>query len=355
MKKLLKIALFAALFLFLLGFSNRSDFIAHYAGTQAALAGDTVYSPQMNQATQVAYYGRLARADEDQQNFAYPAYAILVFTPFTVVPYPLASLLWTALSLGLVLVMLRAYGRSWLEGLLLLVVLHQPLVALLLGQTVLWSAAWLGFGLLALKQKRNGLSALAFVLASLQPTIVIPLVLVILLRERRALLYYLSLMAAWLGVSLVAFGFWLPAWIASLSAYAGYTNYLVWIARSTPLLIAPALALLAASMLQQDVMKRGALALAALWILLPLTGLYHLALMLPFVVGYNRLRLVLLAAALWLLSPFSFEVRALEALLASVMVAGLVVYDGLSALELNWNFEQFSLHFEPIKAKNGGI
>lgn len=305
------------------------DFTPRYVPAQAALMGQSAYSDVVTTQSQIAYYGAPATADMDQHRFGYPAYSLFVYGALTVLPLRAAALVWMVAQVALCLWMLHLHGVGVWKALALIVLLREPLVALLIGQSVLWSVAWIGLALWTLERARHPQAAVAFALAALQPTITVPLALVVLLRYPHALRVYVLIMTGVVGASVVVFGWWIPDWLHGLTAYAGYVSYMVWIAPLLPLVIPFALGGgLWAALPSTPLWERAGLGLAALVLLLPLTGLYHLALFLPMLVRQSWRWSLVIGVVAWGMSIFPFELRIVEVL----AVAGVVAWVSLPAV-----------------------
>lgn len=323
MKTLLLIALSVGFALWLIA-PSPNDFTVPYTGAQQARAGVYVYGAEATEATQTAYYGAVIGNTGDQQRFAYPAYSLFVFAPFTMLSFREAFAAWEALQVMLVLLAMRRLGIRPMYAALVLVALKEPLVNVLVGNTALWGAAWVGFGLAALERQQERRAGVWFALAALQPTITVPLALLVLSSRRKALICYLLTLAVIGSASLVLWGCWIPDWLEQIRAYGGYVNFMVWL----PAFFLPAVILGVAALwrgLQSGGTGRYALLLSGLVSLLPLTGLYHLSL-------FSLARLSarwwgLIGVVMWSLSALPFAVRRFEPLIlaGAVMAAHMAI------------------------------
>ncbi|HVU10614.1 MAG TPA: glycosyltransferase family 87 protein [Phototrophicaceae bacterium] len=295
------------------------DFIDHYNGAKAALSGISPYSESVTESNQIAWYGHVART-EDPQRFNYPAYSIFVFGVLTIFPPQAAIVIWTIIQLTLCMVMLNRLGRSAWASLLILLLLREPLSSFLLAQSTLWAAAWIGFGLIALEKRYSVRAGLCFALASLHPVLTIPLAIIVLLRDRRALLAFGISLLVGFGISLVAFGWWVPAWVNNLLNYSSGVNYLVWVARQFPVFIPVGGILLLVGVTRKAVWSRFSFTLSAFVLLLPLTGLYHLTLFLPMVAKMRWRWLAILTVIMWALAPQPFAIRQWEPVILAALV-----------------------------------
>lgn len=301
-----------------------NDLVARYVGAQQALAGINPYSDTATDAIQRGYYGRLAREDEDQQRFAYPGYSLFVFAPLALLPIRVALVVSQGVQLALMLIAMRRLGVTSLAAAGILVALKEPLVSLLIGNVSLWVAAWIGFALVDLQRGREGRAGVCMAVAAVQPTLAVPLALLMLANRRRGLTVYLVSMALLVGASCILWGFWIPDWLAQVRAYGGYVSYLVWLPAILPPIIIIGAVAGVRSWLSSDLQSRFAHSIAAIVSLIPLTGLYHLSLFA--LVRLPMWTWLALGVVVWGMSPLPFEVRRFEPLL---WIGAVVVYHRL--------------------------
>lgn len=296
-----------------------NDLVARYVGAQQALAGVDPYSDAATDAIQRGYYGRPARPDEDQQRFAYPGYSLFVFAPLAPLPIRVALVVSQGIQLALMLIALRRLGVTSLAAAGILIALKEPLVSLLIGNVSLWVAAWIGFALVELQRGREGRAGVYMAVAAIQPTLAVPIALLMLVNRRRGLTTYLASMTVLVGASCILWGFWIPDWLAQVRAYGGYVSYLVWLpAILPPVVIVGALAGVRAWLIN-DPLPRYAHSLVATVSLAPLTGLYHLTLFA--LVKLPVWAWIVPGVIVWGMSPLPFEIRRFEPLLwAGVVV-----------------------------------
>lgn len=297
-----------------------NDFTPRYVGVQSALSGESLYSQTTTERIQQVYYG-YTTITQDQQAFAYPATSALVFAPITALPLMPAAEYWRGAQLVLACVALFLLVRRWYAPPLLLLLLHEPLVGFLLAQTVLWSVAWLAFGLYALERGWRVRAGVCCALATIQPTLTIPIILILLIRQRRALAAFFAVMLLWALASILVFGWWLPDWLRGVSAYGGYVEFLVWLPGRVWWVAPIGLGLLLLALREKRAAERLGLAAAGTVLLLPMTGLYHLSLFAPAVCRLRWQFWVLFALAAWGLILLPFEFRVWEAALLAGAVA----------------------------------
>lgn len=216
-----------------------NDFLPRWVGTRLFITErQNPYSTETTAAIQDRMYGRLAEEGEDAALFAYPFYAMLVFTPFALVEsYPMARALWiTAQETAVVVSVLAALGFSgWRPG-------RWPLVALLLfalmwfhsakplvdGNAAVMVSMFMALGLFAMRRGRDGLAGMAFALSAIKPQMVLlPLILIFawaLSHKRRSLLvsFGISLLAL-LAVSFALQPSWAAENLAQVLLYGGYS------------------------------------------------------------------------------------------------------------------------------------
>jgi hypothetical protein len=76
-----------------------NDFLARWGGTRLFLfKGMSPYSEEVGKEVQLLYYGRLAKADEEQGRLFYPLYSLVFYAPFALINnYVIARALWMTL------------------------------------------------------------------------------------------------------------------------------------------------------------------------------------------------------------------------------------------------------------------
>lgn len=288
----------------------RFDFYPHWYGGRTVWQGETPYRLEITQAIQQDMFGELLPPEEDQQNFAYPAYTSILIAPILALPAPTAIALWTAIQLTAIiwsaiiwLAVLKWKPKPFtLFALIigLVFVFHYPMDTFVLGQfsgTVLLS---ISLGTFFLLQRRDVAAGIAFVFATVPPTTGGPIVIAIfglyLLKGRwRALLTFVLIMLLVTGFSILRIGWWIPQWINVVRQYAGYAPP-VWVPSFLPLpliivLIVTLLLLLGWSLYHfwqrfgtpQQIDLVVTILLVAL-MLLPQTGYYYLVLLIPVII-----------------------------------------------------------------------
>ena len=144
-----------------------NDFLPRWLGTRLFITRhQDPYSAETTAAIQEAMYGRAAKEGEDQAPFAYPLYATIFLSPFSLIgDYAVARALWiTTLEIAVIATALAAIALAgWKPG-------RWPLAAFLLfsltwfhgtkplvdGNASILVALLLTMGLLALKRGQDG-------------------------------------------------------------------------------------------------------------------------------------------------------------------------------------------------------
>ncbi|MCA0458924.1 MAG: DUF2029 domain-containing protein [Chloroflexi bacterium] len=306
----------------------RFDFYPHWLGGRTVWAGETPYTLETTQQIQRDMFGELLRADEDQQNFAYPAYTSILIAPVIALPAPTAIALWMALQLTAIMwipiiwLAILGWKPSPITLCLLVIgflfVFHYPLDTFALGQFSGTVLLGISLGVWFLMQRNDIAAGAAFVIATVPPTIGGPIVLAIMgafaLRGRwRALATFIMIMALVTGFSILRIGWWIPQWINIVRQYADYAPP-VWVPSFLPspialILVGVLMAYLGWSFYRfwkqfnqtEQVNFVVAVLLVGL-LLLPQTGYYYLVLLIPVIV-------VTLAYARELPSPLKWRVR----------------------------------------------
>jgi hypothetical protein len=220
---------------------RHNDLITRWIPMQAALRfGQDPYSPQATRQIQTAYYGRpLTPADDmEPQYFAYPAYLVVLMSPFARLP-------WTAACLGFVLIAppllflsfwacMRSLnipvsrGKAALAAFLSLC--SWPVMwGLRLQQPTLLIAVALFLGCYFLNRNHSVAAGILLALSTLKPQMVLPLLLWLLLwacvQRSWSLIASFAVTLALLLLSAEAMvPGWFGHWRASVRGYGPHTE-----------------------------------------------------------------------------------------------------------------------------------
>jgi hypothetical protein len=162
------------------------DFQAfYYAGETAWRAPNQIYDLDHQQLTHLQHFG-------DQYRFLpffHPPHEILVFLPFTVLPYAASFIAWRVFSLlclvGSGLLLGRALGVNRVTAVLFVSAMAQVAVCLVLGQDSLLLLALLCGCFYLLKQERDVAAAFALSMALFKPQIPVILAVAVLAAGRK--------------------------------------------------------------------------------------------------------------------------------------------------------------------------
>lgn len=282
------------------------DFYPHWVGGRAVWQGQTPYTPDITRQIQLGMFGRALPPQDDQQNFAYPAYTSIILGPVLALPAALAIAVWMSIQLSAVLVTPLVWLAilDWRPRPLALFVLlvalvfvfRYPINLYILAQFSGTVLLGLTLAVYALKTERDVWAGVALaLLASVPPTLGVPLSVMVLggcaLRGRwRGALAFCVVMGVLVGISILKIGWWLPDFLAVVRAYADYAppvwppGYVAWLPLRW-LLVGGVLAMLAWQ--TRQFWRGGALpdfvaaAVLACLLLLPQTGNYYLVLLIP--------------------------------------------------------------------------
>lgn len=204
------------------GFLTGHDFMAFYAASEVALAGDAamVYAQDFMMAVQVDLAGT---SDIGYLAFMYPPTYLLLVSPLAVLPYFPALALWQAAPFAIFLLMLR---RISLPPIALIMAAGAPAVAqtLFAGQNGLLLALFLGGGLLAL-ERHPVAAGFLLGLATVKPHLALLLLPALIAgRNWKALASMLGCGAALAAASAAIFG--LDVWHSYLAVPAQAREYL---------------------------------------------------------------------------------------------------------------------------------
>lgn len=337
----------------------RFDVYVHYVGARAVWQGQNPYTEAVAIQIQQDMFGARITEGSNQHFVAYPAYAHVVLGPLAALPAQIALQVWLTLQLTAMLLVPLIWvfllpGR--LAPVLLAVLLFltvfvfvHPINAVVIGQFIGSMLLLLTVGVWALRAGRDVLAGVCFALATIPPTLSGPLtsavLLLLALRGRwRGLAAYVGVLAVLTVVSLLLIGWWVPDFLAIAQQYAGYANT-TWGPISLPwglgwLGVLPALGIGGWAAIRYWRTPQDAAAITSLFLtwltaamfLLPQTGGYVLALLIPVMValfkaparygGWIRGIVVLICALPWLflrvpvLAPFEAAVLPLLVLMA---------------------------------------
>jgi hypothetical protein len=257
-KAALQIALFALVIIVMIGGialfahstlirqrGNLFDFYPRYIGGQAVWQGISPYADRVTDQIQRGMFGdTLPEQGFDQQRFAYPAYAAWILAPLLLLPAEPATAIWMGIQFTSVLVsillwfvILRWKPRPlWLGVIVfgLAFVFRYPVNMFVVGQftglnLLLITTAVL---LLTSQSRFRAAAGLLFALATLPPTFTVPLIMLmgggmVRLRRWTPLLAFAALLVILTALTTLQIGWWIPAFIEGLRAYADY-SFPVW-------------------------------------------------------------------------------------------------------------------------------
>ncbi len=207
-----------------------------YASRVALFQHQNPYSPEVTRQIQSAMYqGRLA--SQNEQRFAYPLFAVLLFAPFAVLPFAAAQSCFLALSVLLTMWSVLAWLNNSIPPIaavvcVILVTASFPvMLGLELGQPTMLVAAVLAATVTCLRGGRLVAAGVLGAVATVKPQLAIGVLLPLLFwsvsdwRKRKPFL--LSLwwtMVGLLGVAECLSRGWLLHWLATIRAYSHYAG-----------------------------------------------------------------------------------------------------------------------------------
>jgi hypothetical protein len=328
---------------------NRFDFYPRWQGGQMIWRGESPYTQAATEAIQRGMFGGVLPPDVDQQRMVYPAYVGILLAPLLVLPAPTAIAIWLALQflaiLATPILWLQITGWKpppWVLGLLivgLVLVYRYPINLYIVGQFV--GTALLGFSLAVflLQQKRDVSAGIVLAVTAVPPTIAIPLAVLLLggfvLRGRwRGAASFVATLLILTLITFVQIGWWIPDFLAQIGSYSSYAAP-IWapgllesaILRWALILGAIAITLFALYRFRQTgrIANFAVTLCIVCLLLLPQTGNYYLALLIPALLVITsrgsilrRVGVLLAIAAPWLMR--SLPDPTLEALLLPLYV-----------------------------------
>ncbi len=183
---------------------------------------------------QILLYGAPLVPEADQQAFAYPAQIILQLAPFWWIDdVRVATAVWQGMSVILLIASLIVLLTSledvprWLVAPAFL--WQYTLLMLFQGQFTVLLFAALAFGFALYARQRDVLAGIVFALGMVKPELMlfpaVAFALHALLTRRYGFLFVLAGCGlALLGVTIAMFGWWIPRWLAEVSAYQGFAQ-----------------------------------------------------------------------------------------------------------------------------------
>jgi hypothetical protein len=214
-----------------------NDFLVHWAGMRAVLRGQSPYSDQTALEIQTYAYGRPALPGEHELRVAYPLYAELLFTPFSLITYyPLARALWmTVLEIAALAFALLAWiltgkkNLTWHMALfsMIAVLWYLGARALINGNAIVVVGLFLALSLYFEKAGRDWLVGIPLALSTIKPQVMFLPILGILLwmvfqRRTKAILSFLISMAFLMAISWLILPDWLAQNLREILRYPGY-------------------------------------------------------------------------------------------------------------------------------------
>lgn len=291
-------------------YGNRVDFYPTLVGMRAFWSGESPYTDTVTERIQTGMFGSRLAEGEDQQRVAHPAYTFVLLTPLLLLPDDIALALWASLQLLAFMTapfiwfnMLNWRPRPWLAALLVISLVfffRYPMISYVLAQFVGVMLFSISLGIWCLVRGRHSWAGVALAFATMPPSFGAPLIVLLLAREVlqgrwRTPIVFASVMGTVFLITVLRIGWWLPDWLANLNAYREYASP-DWAAGLLP----PPLQLLFLTLVivmslwtlwQTGRMQTGnalvdytCIVLLALFLLLPITGDYYFAFLIPIVI-----------------------------------------------------------------------
>lgn len=213
-----------------------SDFYPIYRAAQVSVHGGNPYSESVTRSIQVWFYGHPLSASHpsgDREAFVYPGYAAVLFLPLTAIPWPVLSLLLTALWP----MMIAFSAWAWIDMCAPDLGNRASIIALVLMATS-WPALWVchttqptvpAFALATaacflLRARRDVLAGMLLTASMFKPQLIVlilPWLLIWAMVQRRWRFVSSFAISAILlfAASLIVLPHWISQWRASLSIY----------------------------------------------------------------------------------------------------------------------------------------
>jgi len=213
-------------------------YIPWHAVRALVIEGRNPYSAEVTRDIQEVLFGGPRPSGTHQFAFAYPLTVLPLLAPLAPLPYDWAEAIWLTLLLGALLggtfLALRTVGWSpqplALAGLVLWAILFYPAArALLLGQLAVVVFLLIALTLFLLQRRHWTAAGICLALATMKPQMVTLMILLLAAWAVHQRMWhfaggFLGTMALLVTIPML----WLPAWpldfLASMSAYVGYTE-----------------------------------------------------------------------------------------------------------------------------------
>ncbi|HEY69311.1 MAG TPA: DUF2029 domain-containing protein [Anaerolineae bacterium] len=244
------IPVFIVLMLLALGIANYqfavralggNDFLPGWVAARQWLSESfNPYEPAVSQEAQEMIYGRPANPEdgETQALFLYPLWAMILYVPLSLLPYPLALALWmTILELGLPFLMwLGTRFFRWKPSPRMLVALmvfpivcYHGIRSIVIGQFAVVEMLLIVASLLAIQRRQDVLGGVLLALTLIKPQLSLPLMLFILLwsisaGRWRLLTTTLLVPILLLVISILVNREWILWWLRSIVRFVEYVD-----------------------------------------------------------------------------------------------------------------------------------
>jgi hypothetical protein len=202
-----------------------NDFLARWGGTRLFLfKGMSPYSEEAGKEVQLLYYGRLAKADEEQGRLFYPLYSLVFYAPFALInDYVIARALWMTLLeiAALSLAYFSIQFTKWKPHFILLtcfflfsITWYFSVRAIINGNIIMLVSLGITAAFAAMKSGRWTLSGILLAFTTVKPQVVLLIILFTLYwslqqREWRLLIGFLCTMLILAGISTLL----IPDWV----------------------------------------------------------------------------------------------------------------------------------------------
>ncbi|NMB68936.1 MAG: DUF2029 domain-containing protein [Chloroflexi bacterium] len=209
----------------------------YLAAQNVFLLHQSPYGEDVAVESQLAVFGRLANANDDQLGFSYPPYSLLLLAPIAHLPFEWVQAIWMAFFLlGSTCAMLILFPKKPLLAVMGILLYYPFTFGIILGNFVN-IIAWIilaGIAVLVIAPKRSiGVQILLGALAAwttIKPQFVwlyLAFLLLVALKNRYwpFLLSFGASLAGFLGISFLLVPNWPALWLERVGKYVGYVGY----------------------------------------------------------------------------------------------------------------------------------
>lgn len=216
------------------GYALGFDIFIRWEATQAFWQGQSPYSDEVTEQSDIAIYGRPRQTDEIAYAFYDPAYATVVLAPLAIIPLKWAGVVWSAFGFSILITLVLYWSlglqprlKPLMWGIVIIsTLMYRPaLMTMFNGQ---YSLFLLGCAILAWRlivNRQDIPAGLVLAISTIKPSIFLFVPLIIMLwalrwQRWRLLISFVVTLITLGVVTVVQIGWWIPDFLSSLNVYS---------------------------------------------------------------------------------------------------------------------------------------